>query len=125
MDGDCWWLPQTRHNEDGPPGHTIDGASVHLTLRERLLQSRMLAGTDGIQLIEVHNEVVRQGHLLVELVREVQMVQEIHTQFWRQQTGHKGGLSTALSTNQRRHTLIAMKRVHLKPVGHSRADPDG
>ena len=33
----------------------------------------MLAGTDGIQFIEVHQEIVRQRHLLIEFVRQVQM----------------------------------------------------
>ena len=61
----------------------IDGATVHLRLRERLLQGRMLSGADSIQLVEVHQQVVRQRHLLVELVREVQVVQMILAQIHR------------------------------------------
>ena len=53
---------------------TIDGASVHLRLRQRLFQLCMLAGTDGFQLVQVDQQVVAQRHLLVELVREVQVV---------------------------------------------------
>ena len=59
-----------------------DGASVYLTLRERLLQRRMLRGFDGINLVEVYKEVVRQSHLLVELVREVKMIQIVLSQLW-------------------------------------------
>ena len=36
-----------------------------------------------------------------------------------------GGLATTLSTNQRGHTLITMKLIHLKPMGHNGAQPDG
>ena len=53
------------------------------------------------------------------------MIEEIQAQFWRKQTLYESGLTTPLSTNQRGHTLVAVKRVHLKPMGHSRTQPDG
>ena len=106
-------------------GTAIDGASIHFALRERLLQGRLLTGTDRLQLVEVHQQIVRQRHLLVELIRQVQMIEEIQAQVRRKQTLHEGRLTTTLRTNQRGHTLVAVKRVHLKPVGHSRAQPDG
>ena len=37
-------------------------------LRQGLLQRSMLAGADGFQLVKVHQQVVGQRHLLVELV---------------------------------------------------------
>ena len=85
----------------------------------------MLTGADGIQLIEVHQQIVRQRHLLVELVREVQVVQIILTQCRWQQAMEEGGLAASLSANQRGYALIAVKRIHLQPVGHSRAQPGG
>ena len=49
-------------------GSSKDGASVHLTFRECLLQGSMLTGADSLQLVETHQQVVGQRHLLVELV---------------------------------------------------------
>ena len=83
----------------------------------------MLTGTYGVELIKVHKQVVGQRHLLVELVREVQVVQEILLQMLGQQATEERGLATTLRTNQRGHHLIAVQRVHLKPVGHHRAHP--
>ena len=84
----------------------------------------MLTGTDGLQFVKTYQEVVRQRHLLVELVREVQVVQEILAQMRRQQTLEEGGLSAALSSNERRHNLIAVQGVHLQPMSHTGAQPD-
>ena len=102
----------------------IDGATVDLALRQRLLQVRVLTGTDGLKFVQIHQQVVRQGHLLIEFVRQVQMVQIVLAQVFRQQSFHESRLATTLRTNQRRHTLIAMQRVHLQPMGHSRTEPD-
>ena len=85
----------------------------------------MLRAADGIELIKVHQQIVRQRHLLIKLIRKVQVIQIILAQRWWQQPMEIGGLATALSTNQRRHALIAVKLVHLKPVGHDGAQPDG
>ena len=85
----------------------------------------MLTGADGFELIEVHQQIVCQRHLLVELIREVQMVQKILTKLRRQHTHHKSGLSASLGANQRRHALIAVKRIHLQPMGYSSTQPDG
>ena len=84
----------------------------------------MLAGADSLQFIEAYQEVVRQRHFLIELVREVQVVQEILAQMRRQQTLEEGGLSAALSSNERRHNLIAVQGVHLQPMGHTGTQPD-
>ena len=78
---------------------TIDLASVDLVLREQLLQGRMLGGTHGIQLIEVHQQVVGQGHLLIELVREVQVVQIVLAKRQGKEATQEGGLTTALGTD--------------------------
>ena len=99
---------------------SINGAPVHLAFRERLLQSGMLAGTDSVQFVKVHQQIVGQCHLLVELVRKVQMVEIILAQFDGQQAMEESGLATALRTNQRGHTFVAVQGVHLQPVGHSR-----
>ena len=104
---------------------TVDGTSVDLRLRECLLQRTLLRGTDGVELVEVYQQVVRQRHLLVELVREVQVVKIVLAQVVRQQAVEERGLTTALGTNERRYTLVAVQRVHLQPVGHSRTNPDG
>ena len=85
----------------------------------------MLRGSDGLELVEVHNQVVRQRHFLVELVRQVQVVEIVLTQFWRQQAVEESGLATALCSDQRRHALIAVQRVHLQPMGHGRQYPGG
>ena len=100
-------------------------ASIHLADRQRLLQRCLLGRADGFQLVEVDQEIVRQSHLLIKLVRQIQMVEVILTQMLRQQTTHEGGLSATLTSDERRHTLITMKHVHLQPVGHSRSQPDG
>ena len=102
----------------------IDGTAVDLTLRESLLQRRMLTGTDSLQFIEVDQEVVCQRHLLVKLVGEVHVVKEVLTQMRREQAHDKGGLATPLRTNQRGNALVAMQGVHLEPVGYHRAQPD-
>ncbi len=83
----------------------------------------MLAGTDGFQLVEVHQQVIRQRHLLVELVREVEMIQIIAAKVRRQHPTHKRRLATTLRTDQGRHTLVSMQRVHLEPVGNRREEP--
>ena len=57
-----------------------NGATIHLADRQCLLQRRLLGRADGIELVEVDEEIVRQRHLLVELVRQVQMVEIILTQ---------------------------------------------
>ena len=53
------------------------------------------------------------------------MVKEILPQMRRQQALYEGGLTTTLCSYERGHTLVAMQRVHLQPVGHCRAQPDG
>ena len=85
----------------------------------------MLGGTDGFKFIEVHDEIVCQCHLLVELVREVQVVEIILTHLRRKQPSHEGGLTTALGSDEGRHTLIAVKHVQLEPMGCHRTEPDG
>ena len=66
-------------------GSSEDRATIHLTLRNGLLQHRLLTGTNGLQLVEVHQQVVGQSHLLVELVRQVKVIQVILAQMRRQQ----------------------------------------
>ena len=85
----------------------------------------MLAGADGFQLIQVHQQIVAQRHLLVELVREVQVIQVVLAQVLRQQSTQERRLATTLGTNQRGHALVAVVCVQLQPVGHRRAHPDG
>ena len=106
-------------------GSSEDRTTVHLTNRQCLLQRSLLRRTDGLEFVEVDEEVVGQRHLLVELVREVQMAEEVLSQMGRQEATHEDGLSTALLTNQRWHTLIAVQHVHLEPMGYGRAEPDG
>ena len=53
------------------------------------------------------------------------MVEIILTQLRGQQSTHKGGLTTTLSAYKRRYTLIAVQHIHLQPMGHGRAEPDG
>ena len=106
-------------------GATKDRATVHLAYRQRLLQLGVLLNTDGLELIQIHEEIIRQSHLLVELVAQVQMVHIKLSQLQGQQSTHKGGLTTTLITNKRRHTFIAMKHIHQLPMSHSRTKPDG
>ena len=51
------------------------------------------------------------------------MVQIILLQMLGQQAAQESGLSTTLTSNERRHYLIAMKRVHLQPMGHHSTKP--
>ena len=85
----------------------------------------MLAGTDGIKFVETHQEVVSKSHFLIELIRQVEMVQEILPQRHGQQTLEERCLTTALCANQRRHTFIAVQGVHLQPMGNGRTQPNG
>ena len=103
---------------------TIDGSSIYLAFRKRLLQRGMLTGADSLQLIQTYQQIVGQRHLLVKLVRQVQVVQEILAQMLGQQSFKEGGLAAALISNERRHYFVAVKSVHLKPMGHSRTEPD-
>ena len=91
----------------------VDDTSVDLTLRQCLLQRCMLRGTYGIELVEVDEEVVGECHLLVELVREVDVIKVIHPQMFWQQTCHEGRFTTALCADECRHRLVGMKHVHL------------
>ena len=52
------------------------------------------------------------------------MIQIVLTQVQRQETTHEGGLSTTLSSDERWYALVSMQHIHLKPVGHRRAQPD-
>ena len=99
-------------------------ATIHLADRQCLLQRRLLGRTDGIELVEIHEEIVRQRHLFVELIRQIQMVEIILTQVYRQQSTHESGLSATLSPNQRRHALVAVQHIQLQPEGNGRAQPD-
>lgn len=85
----------------------------------------MLTGTDGIELIEVYQEIVRQRHLLIELVRKVEVVEVVLTQLERKESTHKSGLSAALRSDQSGHAFIAMERIHLQPMGHNGSNPGG
>ena len=85
----------------------------------------MLSGTDSFELIEIHDEVVSERHLLVELVAKVQMVKIILSQLQRQQAAHKGGLSASLIAYKRRHTFVSVQHIHLQPVSYGRSEPDG
>ena len=53
------------------------------------------------------------------------MIQIVLAQMFWQQTTQEGGLSTTLSSNERRHYFISMKSIHLKPMGYSRTQPFG
>ena len=53
------------------------------------------------------------------------MVQIVLSQSGRQQPHQEGGLAASLSTDERRHTFIAVDGVHLQPVGHNRPQPRG
>ena len=102
-----------------------NGSSVHLALRQRLLKRRMLTRSYRIQLIQVHQQIVRQRHLLVELVRQVQVVEVVLPEMRRKDPCHERCLTAALGTDQRGHALVSVNRIHLQPVGHSRAQPGG
>ena len=73
----------------------------------------MLTGTNGIELVEIDNQVVGKCHLLVELIRKVQMIEVILSQMWRKQPTKEGCLSTALCSNQRWYTFVAVQQIQL------------
>ena len=73
-----------------------DRTTVDLRLRQGLFQMGVLTGTDCLQLVEVHQQVVGQCHLLVELVREVQVVEEVLSQMGWEQSGDEGCLTSSL-----------------------------
>ena len=98
---------------------TINGTTVHLVPRQGLLQRGMLRGANGLQLIQIHQQVVGQGHLLIKPVGKVNGVLIILLQMPRQQATEEGGLTTTLGSDERRHHLISMKAVHLQPMGYS------
>ena len=104
---------------------TIDGTPVHTYLRQQLLKLCLLRTAHLIELVDVHQQVVRQRHLLVELIAQVHMVEEVLAQLFGQQQAAEGALAATLCANQRGHHLIAVQRIHLQPVSHHRAHPDG
>ena len=53
------------------------------------------------------------------------MVEIVLTQLGRKESTHKSGLSAALRSDQSGHALIAMKRIHLQPMGHNGSNPRG
>ena len=81
-----------------------DGSSVHLALRQRLLQRRMLTRS---------------------LVREVQVVEVVLSEMRRKDPCHERRLTAALGTDERGYAFVTMNRIHLQPVGHGRAQPGG
>ena len=58
----------------------------------------MLTGADGLQLIQIDQQVVGQCHLFIELVRQIQMVQIVLAQMQGQQAVSEGGLATSLGS---------------------------
>ena len=58
----------------------------------------MLRRPDRFEFIEVYQQIVRQRHLLIELIRQIEVIQIILTKLWRQQTMIEGGLTTSLRT---------------------------
>ena len=101
----------------------VDGASVDAALGEELLELCLLAASHLIQLVDVHEQVVGQRHLLVELVGEVHVVQEVHAQLLGQQPSAEGGLAASLPSDEGGHHLVAVEAVLLHPVGHHAAHP--
>ena len=58
----------------------------------------MLTRLDGIQLVQVHQQIVGQSHLLVILVRKVDVVHVVHPQTLWKHTSQEGRLATSLRT---------------------------
>ena len=64
-------------------------------------------------------------HLGVKLIGKVDVVEEILSQIVRKQTIGKGTLATTLFADKHRSGFVAMKHIHLQPVGDSRTEPGG
>ena len=89
-----------------------DGTAVHLHLGECLLQLSLLVRSHVGELIYVDIEVVGESHLAVKLVGEVDVVEEVLAQMLRQEAVGKSTLATPLLTDEHRHHLVAVQRVH-------------
>ena len=103
---------------------TVDGSAVDATLGEELLELCLLAASHLIQLVDVHEQVVGQRHLLVELVGEVHVVEEVHAQLLGQQQPAESGLAASLPSDEGGHHLVAVEAVLLHPVSHHASQPE-
>ncbi len=101
-----------------------DGTTVDFYLRESLLQFSLLRRSHIGELIDIDKQIVGKGHIAVELVAEVDMVEVVLTQMFRQKPYCESALATSLRPNQDRHTLIAVQRVHTHPMSNDRPQPD-
>ena len=64
-------------------------------------------------------------HLGVKLIGKVDVVEEILSQIVRKQAISKGTLAATLFADKHRSGFVAMKHIHLQPVGDSRTEPGG
>ena len=106
-------------------GSTKNRTTIHLIQRQDLLQSRPLATRIDINLVEIHQQTIRQSHIPIELVVDVEVIEIKTTQKRRQKATHKGGLSASLRTYKHRYAFVAVKHILLLPMGHHRSEPDG
>lgn len=102
-----------------------DGAPVDLDLRERLFEAALLVGAHAVKLVDVDDEVVGEGHIGIELVAEVDVVEIVGTEFFGQEAHGEGALAATLRPDEHGHALVAVKKVHAHPVGHGRTEPGG
>lgn len=98
---------------------TEDRAPIHLHLRKHLLQLALLRWSHIRKLIYVDKEIMSERHLGVKLIGKVDVVEEILAQMIRQQAIGKGTLAATLLADKHRSGFVAMKHIHLQPVGDS------
>ena len=102
-----------------------NGSSVHLHLRQSLLELALLRHTHIGKLVDVDEKVVGESHLAVKLVAEVDVVEIVASQSLRQQSEGKRALAATLLSDEHGHSLVAMLAIHLQPMRHHRAEPYG
>ena len=102
-----------------------DRAPVHLHLRKHLLQFALLRWSHIRKLIYVDIEIMSERHLGIKLIGKVDVVEEILSQMIRQQAIGEGTLAATLLADKHRSGFVAMKHIHLQPVGNSRTEPGG
>ena len=93
-----------------------DRAAVHLHLGESLFEFALLGGSHVGELVDVDVEVVGECHLCVKLVAEVDVVEEVHTEWLGKEPDGEGTLAASLMTDEYWHRLIAVEHIHLEPV---------
>ena len=115
-------------DEAGIAATTGDGLAIgltelHVALRQELLELRLSAEGDSIELVDVDEGEGAEGVQQVELLGEVDVVVIVVEEFLGEHHATEGGLATSLRTDEQGHEGIAVFAVATHPMGNHRAHP--